>query len=113
VFAEKYGNPSSNNWALDWGGNTWWEWSPKFAHEITGPASKFLYQPTITYCDSTPGGGSFNICSKIAETAHTGGMNVAMADGSVRGIAPQISPLTWWAACTPNGGEQLGNDWAN
>jgi hypothetical protein len=34
-----------------------------------------------------------------------------MADGSVRNISPQISPATWWAACTPQAGDILGSDW--
>ena len=37
--------------------------------------------------------------------------NVALADGSVRAVANGISQATWWAACTPDGGEVLGNDW--
>jgi prepilin-type processing-associated H-X9-DG protein len=41
-------------------------------------------------------------------TGHTGGRNVALADGS---LAAGMSATTWWAACTPNGGEVLGSDW--
>jgi prepilin-type processing-associated H-X9-DG protein len=39
------------------------------------------------------------------------GINVALADGSVRLVSSQISNLTFYSACTPNGGEVLGNDW--
>jgi prepilin-type N-terminal cleavage/methylation domain-containing protein/prepilin-type processing-associated H-X9-DG protein len=42
---------------------------------------------------------------------HSGGINVGMADGSVRFVAPSISGRTWWAAVTPAGGEVLGDDW--
>jgi prepilin-type N-terminal cleavage/methylation domain-containing protein/prepilin-type processing-associated H-X9-DG protein len=116
LFAEKYGQPSKDPWSVDWGGNTWWEWSPKFAADIQGPASKFLVQPTIAYCDATRVTGHFlgdnkNICSLMAESAHTAGMNVGMADGSVRFLSTGISGTTWWAACTPKGGDILGNDW--
>jgi hypothetical protein len=38
-------------------------------------------------------------------------MNVALADGSGRSLGAGISGTTWWALCTPNGGEVLGNDW--
>jgi hypothetical protein len=38
-------------------------------------------------------------------------MNVAMGDGSARFINNSISGTTWWAACTPDGGETLGSDW--
>jgi prepilin-type N-terminal cleavage/methylation domain-containing protein/prepilin-type processing-associated H-X9-DG protein len=116
MFAEKYGQPSNDPWSVDWGGNTWWEWSPKFAYDITGPASKFLLQPTKNWCDANQGfslasNRNVNICSILAETAHTGGMNVGMGDGSVRNVSPSISGNTWWAAVTPNNGDILGNDW--
>ena len=38
-------------------------------------------------------------------------MFVALLDGSVRRLAPGISPTTFWAAVTPAGGEVLGSDW--
>jgi hypothetical protein len=38
-------------------------------------------------------------------------MNVALADGSVRHLTQGISATTWWAACTPAGGEPLASDW--
>jgi hypothetical protein len=38
-------------------------------------------------------------------------MLVALADGSVRTVAPTVSPYTFWAACTPDGNESLGPDW--
>jgi prepilin-type N-terminal cleavage/methylation domain-containing protein len=66
-----------------------------------GTGSKFLVRPTPFRgnCDPT-----------LASTAHDV-MNVCLADGSVRGISPAISGVTWWAACTPNGGETLASDW--
>ena len=38
-------------------------------------------------------------------------MQTAMADGSVHAFAWAVSPWIFWAACTPNGGEDLGADW--
>jgi hypothetical protein len=38
-------------------------------------------------------------------------LQAAIADGSVRNIAPGITGTTWWSACPPNGGEVLGADW--
>jgi hypothetical protein len=35
---------------------------------------------------------------------------VALLDGSVRQLAPCISPTTFWAAVTPAGGEVLDSD---
>lgn len=47
----------------------------------------------------------------IPQTPNAGGMSVAMFDGSVRTLAPNISETTFWGAVTPNGGETLGDDW--
>ena len=46
----------------------------------------------------------------LASTSHAD-MNVAMVNGSVRSLSPTRSSLTWYQACTPNGGENLGDDW--
>jgi prepilin-type N-terminal cleavage/methylation domain-containing protein len=67
-----------------------------------GTASYFQVQPT-------PFQGS---CDPLrAASPHTGVMPVCLADGSVRGLSPSVSALTWWFALTPNGGEPLPNDW--
>jgi prepilin-type N-terminal cleavage/methylation domain-containing protein len=70
------------------------------APNAIGPGSKFQVQPTEGNCDPTR-----------AATAHTGGMLVGLADGSVRTLSPSMSGATWWAAVTPSGGEVLGSDW--
>jgi prepilin-type N-terminal cleavage/methylation domain-containing protein/prepilin-type processing-associated H-X9-DG protein len=46
-----------------------------------------------------------------ANSRHTGGVNVALCDGSVRFVANSISLTTWRALGSRNGGEVLGNDW--
>jgi prepilin-type N-terminal cleavage/methylation domain-containing protein len=65
-----------------------------------GPASIFQVRPATGSCDSSR-----------AATPHVGGMVVCLGDGSVRTLAPTMSGATWWAACTPAGGENLGADW--
>jgi hypothetical protein len=71
----------------------------------SGPASKFLVQPANPL--ATNGG-----CDRRwSSSGHTAGMNVGLADGSVRFLAQAVSGTTWWAACTPAGGEILGSDW--
>jgi prepilin-type N-terminal cleavage/methylation domain-containing protein/prepilin-type processing-associated H-X9-DG protein len=71
---------------------------------VTGPGSLFLVQP-LNYLQF---GGP---CDKrLASSPHTSGMNVALADGSVRFLGQGISGITWWALCTPAGGEVLGSD---
>jgi type II secretory pathway pseudopilin PulG len=48
---------------------------------------------------------------RIPQTPHRSGMVTSMADGSVRIIAPGVSPNIFWGAVTPAGGEVLGNLW--
>jgi prepilin-type N-terminal cleavage/methylation domain-containing protein len=67
-----------------------------------GPGSKFQVLPTpiLSECDFTR-----------PQSGHPQLMNVGLADASVRNVSISISPLTWWYACTPSGGEVLGTDW--
>ena len=70
------------------------------APNVIGPESIFQMQPRHDECDPTR-----------AATAHAGGMEAGLADGSVRTLAPGINHKTWWAAVTPRGSEILGSDW--
>jgi prepilin-type N-terminal cleavage/methylation domain-containing protein len=65
-----------------------------------GAVSLFQVQPSQNNCDAS-----------CASTAHTGGMQVMLADASVRTLSSGMSGTTWWAAVTPAGGEVLGSDW--
>jgi prepilin-type N-terminal cleavage/methylation domain-containing protein/prepilin-type processing-associated H-X9-DG protein len=67
-----------------------------------GPSSKFVVRPRpfLGNCDPT-----------LTSSPHSGGINVCLVDGSVRFVSEGISGQTWWAACTPAGGEVLGPDW--
>jgi prepilin-type N-terminal cleavage/methylation domain-containing protein len=47
----------------------------------------------------------------VTQGGHTGAMQVGLADGSARGVAPSISVGTWVSACNPNDGVTLGADW--
>jgi prepilin-type N-terminal cleavage/methylation domain-containing protein len=64
------------------------------------PGLTFQVRPRPSECDP-----------RIAQTPYSGGMLAAMGDGSVRTLAPAMSPGTYWAAVTPAGGDVLGNDW--
>jgi hypothetical protein len=46
-----------------------------------------------------------------AQGLSSGVIQVVLADGSVRGLNSSVTPLTWFWAMTPNGGEVLGNNW--
>jgi prepilin-type N-terminal cleavage/methylation domain-containing protein/prepilin-type processing-associated H-X9-DG protein len=96
------------------GGSLWaydevvtpWPLHPGFAIDWNvasiGPNSRFQVRPFPFKgnCDPTR-----------ASTPHSGGMPVALVDGSVRSLSPSIGGATWWAACTRDGGEVLGPDW--
>jgi prepilin-type processing-associated H-X9-DG protein len=41
-------------------------------------------------------------CGK-ASTYHTGSLNIGLADGSVRNLAPDVAPAVWSQLCTPAG----------
>jgi prepilin-type processing-associated H-X9-DG protein len=47
----------------------------------------------------------------LFNSPHTGGMNVGLADGSVRMLSHSMSPLTWDYALQPSDGQVLGSDW--
>jgi prepilin-type N-terminal cleavage/methylation domain-containing protein len=125
LFAEKYGRCVLNSAPKSSGdgGNYWAYWDavffdaafgPKFsAFSVSywdktnpppsiGPQSKFILQPSPYLGNCNP---------LLASTGHTGGMQVCLADGSVRTLAASISGNTWWAACTPAANDLLGSDW--
>jgi prepilin-type N-terminal cleavage/methylation domain-containing protein/prepilin-type processing-associated H-X9-DG protein len=118
LYAEKYarctnaryleGGSAWDYWGRYATGGPWYQGPPLWpAFALSwpgtgiGPASKFEAQPSpyLGNCDPTR-----------ASTAHPGGMNVCLADGSVRSLPSSISPATWWALCTPAAGDILG-DW--
>ncbi len=65
------------------------------------------YNDTWTHC-------GYNASSRAvlsnADSYHTGGVNCAMADGSVRFIKDSVNQKTWWALGTKAGGEVLSSD---
>jgi prepilin-type N-terminal cleavage/methylation domain-containing protein/prepilin-type processing-associated H-X9-DG protein len=112
LFAEKYAVCVSASPHYSFRGGSLWAWpnadatfSPTFASFNSGAASMFQTQPGVdmihkeSMCDASR-----------AATAHPSGMQVAMADGSVRALAPTIRPAIWWALCTPAGGETIPGD---
>jgi prepilin-type processing-associated H-X9-DG protein len=92
--------------------NYWPDWGPVIASDDegdpTGP-SQPTFQATPPLVN--PNGHVANCVGGIASSPHTGGINVGMADGSVRTVSKQVSSATWWYALTPAAGDQLGSDW--
>jgi prepilin-type processing-associated H-X9-DG protein len=89
------------------GGQNWSDpeldyFTPTFGWYKTGVAGNmFQIQP------------NFNVaCDPMRPSSpHTGGINVAMGDGSVRMVAQGTSPVTWYIALIPNDGNPLPSDW--
>jgi prepilin-type N-terminal cleavage/methylation domain-containing protein/prepilin-type processing-associated H-X9-DG protein len=105
LIAEKYGGCSPP----PGGGNIWprWDyldtWQPMFAGFAAGPTAMFQVQPTPCY--------SNNCNPTVAQSGHTSGMNVGLADGSVRFVPRGLSSTTWWIAVVPNDGQPMPTDW--
>ncbi|MBY0458294.1 MAG: DUF1559 domain-containing protein [Gemmataceae bacterium] len=97
-----YSGAKYNIWA--YGRTSWNEWNPVFGYQITGPASKFQVNPTWAATNS-------NCDPRLASAPRAAGILVSLGDGSGRLVSASIDPATWWAACTPDGGEVLGGNW--
>mgnify|MGYP001152611684 CR=1 FL=1 len=55
--------------------------------------------------------GTSVVASMIgASSNHSGGVNVAFIDGSVRFVKDSVSPATWWSIATRAGGEVVSSD---
>jgi hypothetical protein len=83
------------------------------SHVVVGPAHDDDPPGTVLRPVNVP----FQVAPKVrdchpalAQTPHREGMIVGLMDGSVRTLAPGISPATYWGAITPSGGEVL-TDW--
>src|SRR5262249_52088588 len=111
-FGEKYARCNLPNSLLEEGGSFWayditgsfeLPYHPGFAISwnplSVGVMSRFQVHPDPDNCDPS-----------LAVTPHWNGMNACMGDASVRTIDPKISSATWWALCTPAGGEVIQMD---
>jgi prepilin-type processing-associated H-X9-DG protein len=128
VFTETYAMANGQSLIPTYNGDAtlwWWDYNefqtPSSAGgdcgtvNYYGPAYTPLIKPSPSFCaantTSWGWGGTLSVCMCRAVSPHTGGINVGMGDGSVRLVNGSVSGTTWFAACTPNGGEVLGNDW--
>jgi prepilin-type processing-associated H-X9-DG protein len=111
LYTDKLAQCNSGNYA----NNYWPDWGPVFSSPDDGqvhlnqipPADLITpqIQPKVV-------SGQTAACSgNGASSPHTAGINVGLADGSVRFVSGGISAATWWFALTPSGGEVLGSDW--
>jgi prepilin-type N-terminal cleavage/methylation domain-containing protein/prepilin-type processing-associated H-X9-DG protein len=90
------------NWAHGSAGYT------LFNHYQTPNDSQFRFNGCRFGCRNDCGlDSSFSI---PASSAHSGGVNVLMGDGSVRFIKDSINRMTWWSIGTKNRGETVSAD---
>jgi hypothetical protein len=87
------------------GGTAWaregpqpWQWMP--IYNSATHRDLFQVQPSTDACSY-----------RVASTAHSSGLQAALADGSVRTINRGISLATWQALQTPSDQDLLGPDW--
>jgi prepilin-type N-terminal cleavage/methylation domain-containing protein len=130
LIAEKYTNcavaGSGTTSQGNIGGARWDDWDTTYATSATLPQAAGQWYPAFGYPNVA--GSPFNgvptippmflskpqpqVCNwAYASTGHTGGIEVALADGSTRSVIPEITPVTWAAALTPAGNDILGTDW--
>jgi prepilin-type N-terminal cleavage/methylation domain-containing protein/prepilin-type processing-associated H-X9-DG protein len=112
LFTERYGTCGTNAkgdpngpdvWANLWSDSNW-----QFRPQVCNPnwvgyaaCPKFQVRPDwIRTCDVNR-----------AQSGHAGGINVCLADGSVRFVREDVSADTWAWLCDPRDGNVLGSDW--
>ena len=77
---------------------------------IWGQASATLFNSYLPPNATLPDAFAHNRGWFAARSNHTGGVNAALADGSVRLVRDSIEPTTWRAATTRTGGEVITLD---
>jgi prepilin-type N-terminal cleavage/methylation domain-containing protein/prepilin-type processing-associated H-X9-DG protein len=88
-----------------WGG---WTWA---GGEYTNTVTNFALTPNHKSKDCSPWGGVGTGYGFFgARSYHPGGVNVCMADGSVKFIKDTVSFPTWYALATASNGEPVGGD---
>jgi len=78
-----------------------WAWS------FMGTGNTYAHDmmPNEKNCHNYGGDDWHGATTMAATSEHPGGVNLAMADGSVRFAAETVAPDVWWAVGTRNGGE--------
>jgi prepilin-type N-terminal cleavage/methylation domain-containing protein len=116
IFAEVYGECQNSG-----GDNSHFFWSdigdqaPRFMQANTwgtGGINGFCSDTTCGFQIQPISNTTNGTCNpRVAQTGHTGGMQVCLGDASVRSVNSGVSSTTFFFACTPKGGETLGSDW--
>ena len=75
------------------------------------PPNSSVGDNTMGYCGALPGapcgGQSIDNAFSLARSKHSGGVNVGLADGSVRFVRDAVTPASWLWMGTRAGGEVI------
>ncbi len=101
-----YTDKLARNVSGGYNSNFWPDWGPNISSSDYGDpqGNAAIFQ---TGCSGVPA----NCQGGRASSPHSGGINVALADGSVKFIATGVNAATWWSLLTPSGGEVAGSNW--
>jgi prepilin-type N-terminal cleavage/methylation domain-containing protein/prepilin-type processing-associated H-X9-DG protein len=108
-------NQGNQGSGADYRGFSWWGGAAGFtAYSLPNSTDQDVL--TGAGCNSTPPNAPCTTTStatrprmQVARSRHTGGVNVALCDGSVRFAQNGINVATWRALSTASGGDLLGN----
>ncbi|WP_250846884.1 DUF1559 domain-containing protein [Aquisphaera insulae] len=94
-----------------YGGRTWatgWYQATRYTHILPPNSKSCVYNVNnaVNLISATNNGAT----ATTASSRHPGGVNVLMADGSVRFIKGSVAAPTWWALGSTGGGEVISAD---
>jgi prepilin-type N-terminal cleavage/methylation domain-containing protein/prepilin-type processing-associated H-X9-DG protein len=107
AFFSTFNTPNSSNADRPWGP------CPQTGSRDPGyrPPCTSLGGPNRPTANPPQSANNQRTAHAAARGPHTGGVNVALADGSVRFVADDVSATTWRALGTMNLGEVVGSDY--
>jgi prepilin-type N-terminal cleavage/methylation domain-containing protein len=111
LFTEKYGYCGATNYGSLWYRNNFSSTYGPYFNVRLGSGQSSLFNNVPFQLKPTPYTSTATCEYRLPSSPHTGGIMVLMGDGSSRLVSQGVSGTTWWAACTPAGGEVLGSDW--
>ena len=107
-------SPSTNN---DLRGFAWWAYGASFTRQLPPNSPKPDWMQSAGYCNvaairSNPPcqQGTNNLVFTAVRSKHTGGVNVAFCDGSVKFVKNTVSPITYMALTSSQGGDVTSSD---
>jgi prepilin-type N-terminal cleavage/methylation domain-containing protein/prepilin-type processing-associated H-X9-DG protein len=114
MFAERYGNCSMADGVYPVFTNLWADsssyWRPVFCiNSLDRTPSAAGYPPCAMFQDS-PSWATQCDASR-AQSWHSGGMNIAMADGSTHFLSASMNKQIWQKLCDPRDGSAVGGGW--